>query len=88
MVAGEALGVIAETSQEVQSFNSGHGGEEGCMGLKAQRDRKQLSFSWQKAKDVLQQNSWDAPEQDLSGKGTRKKEMHCFTQAAFQILLR
>lgn len=44
MVAEEALGVIAKTSQEVQSFNSGHGGEEGCMELKAQRDRKQLSF--------------------------------------------
>lgn len=26
MVAEEALGVVAETSQEAQSFNPGHGG--------------------------------------------------------------
>lgn len=44
------------------------------MELKAQRDRKQLSFSWQKAKDVPQQHSWDTPEQDLveNGQGKRK----------------
>lgn len=29
------------------------------------RDRKQLSFSWQKAKNVPQQHSRDTPEQDL-----------------------
>lgn len=53
----------------------GMGEEEGCMELKAQIDRKQLSFSWQKAKDVSQQHSRDTPEQDLPaerGQGKRK----------------
>lgn len=37
------------------------------------RDRKQLSFSWQKAKEVPKQHSWDAPEQNLPGKRGKEK---------------
>lgn len=34
MVAEEALGVDAETSQEAQSFNPGHGGGGGTHGTR------------------------------------------------------
>lgn len=37
------------------------------------RDRKQLSFSWQKAKEVPKQHSWDAPEQNSPGKRGKEK---------------
>lgn len=49
--------------------------EEGCVEPRAQRDRKQLSFSWQKAKDVPRQHSGGSRETDLPkrrGQGKRK----------------
>lgn len=81
------LGLLQRPHRKLRASIQGMGEEQGCMQLKAQRDRKQLSFSWQKAKDVLQQHSRDTPEQDYQRKETRRKETHCFSQPEFHILL-
>ena len=69
------LGFLQRPHRKLRASIHCMGEEERCMELRAQRDRKQLSFSWQKAKDVPQQHSQDTPEQDLpaeTGQGKRK----------------
>ena len=68
--------MLQRPHRKLRASIQGMGEEEGRMELKAQGDRKQLSFSWQKAKDIPQQHSRDTPEQDLPAErrqGKRKR---------------